>query len=386
MPMPIQKRVRARTRISRTKSQNKPALPARGPLDKERLGAARLHLLHHGFGFAQVQHRSPHGCQLRAASAAISLANGVVDWVANYVAVPGKHIAPAPRALECSFLCRIPNRQPRTLRPRFYGSRPCSRRSNGICYASSGEVNLSSGELQRMVDAVPQPIAAAMTRKAFYFVPLVVADGDQTLIADRYDVHLSDRTVCHRNLTLGDAQCVFISTRLMDDRFSVAFEFYINVAHAFADFAGFSQVFADLVSKQVADRVKGETSLDAHELRKIVTSSALRMRKKHGRSTTRRPSPTPSPSTCCRSTWTWTTTSCASATIRCFRLRPWPSACARWPSCFRRRAALSSTSSTSAVRSPASHDCQPAWTFCCPALRGRPLWSATALATWSPSA
>ncbi len=151
---------------------------------------------------------------------------------------------------------------------------PVQQAMNGICYASSGEVNLSSGELQRMVDAVPQPIAAAMTRKAFYFVPLVVADGEQTLIANRYDVHLSDRTVCHRNLTLGDAQCVFISTRLMDDRFSVAFEFYINVAHAFADFAGFSQVFADLVSKQVADRVKGETSLDAHELRKIVTSSA----------------------------------------------------------------------------------------------------------------
>ena len=90
---------------------------------------------------------------------------------------------------------------------------PVQQATNGICYASSGEVNLSSGELQRMVDAVPQPIAAAMTRKAFYFVPLVVADGEQTLIADRYDVHLSDRTVCHRNLTLGDAQCVFISTR-----------------------------------------------------------------------------------------------------------------------------------------------------------------------------
>jgi len=105
-------------------------------------------------------------------------------------------------------------------------------------------------------------------------VPLAVADGDQTLIADRYDVLLSDRAVCHRNLTLGDAQCVFISTRLMDDRFSVAFEFYINVAHAFADQTGFSQDFADLVWKQAQDKVKGETSLDAHELRKIVTSTA----------------------------------------------------------------------------------------------------------------
>jgi hypothetical protein len=151
---------------------------------------------------------------------------------------------------------------------------PVRQAANGICYAASGEVNLSEAELERMVDAVPQPIASALNRKAFYFVPLTVADGDQTLIADRYDVELSDRAVCHRNLTLGDAQCVFISTRLMDDRFSVAFEFYINVGHAFADHAGFSQAFADLVWSQVEQKVKGETSLDANELRKIVTSNA----------------------------------------------------------------------------------------------------------------
>jgi len=150
---------------------------------------------------------------------------------------------------------------------------PVQQASNGICFASSGEVNLSSDELQRMVDAVPPQIAGALSRKAFYFVPLTVAEGDQTLIADRYDVELSDRAVCHRNLTLGDAQCVFISTRLMDDRFSVAFEFYINVGHAFADHAGFSQEFADLVWNQVEAKIKGETSLDAHELRKIVTSA-----------------------------------------------------------------------------------------------------------------
>src|SRR6266568_9022575 len=151
---------------------------------------------------------------------------------------------------------------------------PVQQAANGICYASSGEVNLSSDELQRMVAAVPPPIAAVLTRKAFYFVPLTVADGDQTLIADRYDVLLSDRAVCHRNLTLGDSQCVFISTRLMDDRFSVAFEFYINVAHAFVDHAGFSAEFGDLAWKQVQDKAKGETSLDAHELRKIAASES----------------------------------------------------------------------------------------------------------------
>jgi hypothetical protein len=151
---------------------------------------------------------------------------------------------------------------------------PVQQAPNGICYAASGEVNVSSDELLRMVGAVPVPLATALTRNAFYFVPLTVADGDETLIADRYDVLLSDRAVCHRNLTLGDAQCIFISTRLMDDRFSVAFEFYINVGHAFADQAGFSQAFADLVWRQAQDKVKGETSLDANELRKIVTSDA----------------------------------------------------------------------------------------------------------------
>ena len=95
------------------------------------------------------------------------------------------------------------------------------------------------------------------------------------VIADRYDVALSDQAVCHRNLTLGGAECVFISTRLMDDRFSVAFEFYINVAHSFVEHAGFSQEFADLAWKQVLEKSKGETSLDAHELRKIATSNTL---------------------------------------------------------------------------------------------------------------
>jgi len=60
----------------------------------------------------------------------------------------------------------------------------------------------------------------------------------------------------------------------MDDRFSVAFEFYINVAHAFVEHAGFSQEFGDLAWKQVLEKVKGETSLDAHELRKIANSTA----------------------------------------------------------------------------------------------------------------
>ncbi len=151
---------------------------------------------------------------------------------------------------------------------------PVQQGTNGICYASMGQINLPTSDLERMVAAVPPAIASALTKKAFYFVPLAVVRDDQTVIADRYDVALSDQAVCHRNFTSGDAQCVFISTRLMDDRFSVAFEFYINVAHAFVEHAGFSAEFGELVWKQVQDKAKGETSLDAHELRKIASSNS----------------------------------------------------------------------------------------------------------------
>ncbi len=148
---------------------------------------------------------------------------------------------------------------------------PVNQASNGICFAMSGEVTISDKDLERMIAAVPSNAAAALERKAYYFVPLTVSQGESTVIADRYDVELSDNAVCHRNLNLGDAQCVFISTRLMDDRFSVAFEFYINVGHAMVERIGVSQAFADLAWKQVEAGVRGETSLDAWEARKGAT-------------------------------------------------------------------------------------------------------------------
>src|ERR1700721_1828095 len=124
--------------------------------------------------------------------------------------------------------------------PEVVQATPVSQAANGICYAVAGETALNSFDLERMIAAVPTPIAAALERKAYYFVPLTVNQGEETVIADRYDVALSDNAVCHRNLSLGDSQCVFISTRLMDDKFSVAFEFYINVGPALVEAAGVS--------------------------------------------------------------------------------------------------------------------------------------------------
>jgi hypothetical protein len=150
---------------------------------------------------------------------------------------------------------------------------PVSQATNGICYSVMGEVTSATADLERMVTAVPRTIAAALNRKAYYFVPLTLNLGDETMIADRYDVQLSDSAICHRNHTLGDSQCVFISTRLMEDSFAIAFEFFINVGHNFVERVGVSQEFADLAWKQVEDKVRGETSLDAYELRKVATTN-----------------------------------------------------------------------------------------------------------------
>src|SRR5512135_83093 len=150
---------------------------------------------------------------------------------------------------------------------------PVSQAPNGICYAFTGNISTPANDLERMVAAVPLGAAAALERKAYYFVPLTIGQGDETLIAARYDVALSDNAVCHRNLNVGDSQCVFISTRLMDDKFSVAFEFYINVGHALVERAGVSSAFADLAWQQVEAGVRGETSLDAWEARKLATAN-----------------------------------------------------------------------------------------------------------------
>jgi hypothetical protein len=151
---------------------------------------------------------------------------------------------------------------------------PVSQAANGICYAVTGEMSTGLPDLERMVLAVPRAIAGALDRKAYYFVPLTLNMGeDGTMIADRYDVQLADSAVCHRNQNLGDSQYVFISTRLMEDSFAIAFEFFINVGHNFVEHAGVSQAFADLAWKQVEDKVRGETSLDANELRKLANSN-----------------------------------------------------------------------------------------------------------------
>ena len=152
--------------------------------------------------------------------------------------------------------------------------------ANGLRYGEFGDTGLDQAALARMVQAVPATVAAALQHKAYYFVPLAMAEskenpghrsaGEATMIAPVYTPELAEMAICHRNVALASGPVtdgVFISSRLLGDRFSLAFEFFINVGHAFVDHAGVSEQFAELAWNQVTADVRGETSLDAWETR-----------------------------------------------------------------------------------------------------------------------
>ena len=139
---------------------------------------------------------------------------------------------------------------------------------NGIHYAAWGETRVPDSDLERLVSAVPAPLAPALRQRAYYFVPLAIADTGENLVAPAYTVELGDRAVCHRNATFGTTEAVFVSTRLVEDRFGLAFEFFINVAHNFVEVAGVPESFASLAWSQAEAQVRGETSQDAWETRR----------------------------------------------------------------------------------------------------------------------
>ena len=140
--------------------------------------------------------------------------------------------------------------------------------SNGIHYAAWGETRISETDLEKLVGAVPATLSAALKSRTYYFVPLAIADTGEVMIAPSYSVDLGDRAICHRNTTFGSTEAVFLSTRLVDDRFGLAFEFFINVAHNFVEAAGVPESFSALAWSQAEAQVRGETSQDAWETRR----------------------------------------------------------------------------------------------------------------------
>jgi hypothetical protein len=144
---------------------------------------------------------------------------------------------------------------------------PVRQAANRICYAMFADTHLAPEELEEIVQAVPESLAAALNRHAYYFVPLTIGETEETMVAPGYTVALGDSAICHRLVPYEGANCIFISTRLMQDRFALAFEFFINVGHHFVDVAGVPQSFCDLVWSQATADVRGETSRDAYENR-----------------------------------------------------------------------------------------------------------------------
>jgi hypothetical protein len=140
--------------------------------------------------------------------------------------------------------------------------------SNGLHFAAWGETRVPDADLEKLVGAVPAALAPALVNRAYYFVPLAIADTGETMIAPGYSVDLGDRAVCHRNASFGSTEAVFVSTRLVEDRFGLAFEFFINVAHNFVESAGVPESFSALVWSQAEAQVRGETSQDAWETRR----------------------------------------------------------------------------------------------------------------------
>ena len=143
-----------------------------------------------------------------------------------------------------------------------------SQASNGIHYAAWGETRVPDSELEHLVGAVPAALSAALVHRAYYFVPLAIADTGEIMIAPGYSVDLGDRAICHRNAIFGSTEAVFLSTRLVEDRFGLAFEFFINVAHNFVEAAGVPESFSTLAWSQAEAQVRGETSQDAWETRR----------------------------------------------------------------------------------------------------------------------
>lgn len=159
--------------------------------------------------------------------------------------------------------------------------------ANGVRFATFGETGVPAPDLDRMLEAVPSAIGAALNSNTYYFVPLALRESaepgqpegyakkasqspEHAMVARAWSDELGEAAICHRNVEFGSGhRGVFISTRLMGDRFALSFEFFINVAHAFVDVAGVPQSFSDLVWQQALDGVRGETSLDAWESRNL---------------------------------------------------------------------------------------------------------------------
>ncbi len=169
------------------------------------------------------------------------------------------------------------------------GATTLRRTANGIGWAQMGETQQTDAELERVVQAVPELIAKGLKSKAYFFVPLALAEArgdghrggsEETLISPVYTAALGDEAICHRNVALAGYEGVFLSARLLNDRFALCFEFFINVAHGFVETAGVPAEFGDLAWAQAVAETRGETSQDSWESRGAALTDRARVDEK----------------------------------------------------------------------------------------------------------
>ncbi len=169
------------------------------------------------------------------------------------------------------------------------------RSANGVRFATFGETGVPGPDLDRMLEAVPDSVAGKLNTNTYFFVPLALREpepaetptrksrgesADAAMVAPSWTEDLGEAAICHRNVELEEElgrghRGVFISTRLMGDRFALSFEFFINVAHAFIDAAGVPERFAALAWEQALSGARGETSLDAWEARHLALGKPI---------------------------------------------------------------------------------------------------------------
>lgn len=169
------------------------------------------------------------------------------------------------------------------------------RSANGVRFATFGETGVPGPDLDRMLEAVPDAIASQLNANTYFFVPLALREPDAAetstrksrgdsaeaaMVAPAWTEDLGEAAICHRNVELEEElgsghRGVFISTRLMGDRFALSFEFFINVAHAFIDAAGVPERFAAVAWEQALNGARGETSMDAWEARHLAQGKPL---------------------------------------------------------------------------------------------------------------
>src|SRR5580700_4937880 len=89
---------------------------------------------------------------------------------------------------------------------------PVRRSANGLSFATFGETGVTDLDLDRMLEAVPAPIVAALNANTYYFVPLALREKPEAMrqdllapavVAGAWTDELSDAAICHRNVELG---------------------------------------------------------------------------------------------------------------------------------------------------------------------------------------